>query len=259
LCSAFRSRTRSSSLGAFREAGYRAFHLDAKTRDDERRRIIAGLASGETQVLTNCGIIAEGVDVPALGCLVVLRPTQSLTLHLQMLGRVSRPAVGKANSIVLDHAGNVRRLGLPAEPHTWSLEGRAKKERETPSVKPCPFCWEMVPESARRCPYCHELIVATGGSEERMPDQRDGALVRVEDIDIPAFVGSRDRGSYARACRWAGDDPERLLIVCRRRGYSPGWVWHVLREAGKPERFAEVRDLIIGPEGGDHDGGGRRQ
>ena len=90
----------------FIEAGIPAAHIDGKSSDDDRRAAIEGLRTGAILVLCNCGLISEGVDLPLLGAVIMLRPTRSLALYLQMVGRALRPGIGK-RAIILDHAGNV--------------------------------------------------------------------------------------------------------------------------------------------------------
>ena len=94
---------------AFRRHGYRAEHLDGGTPRRERRDLIAALANGDVDILTNCGIVSEGLDVPGVEAAILLRPTRSLALYLQMVGRALRP--GKELAYVLDHAGNVTATG----------------------------------------------------------------------------------------------------------------------------------------------------
>jgi superfamily II DNA or RNA helicase len=125
---------------SFRDAGYRAAHLDGQTAAEERRALIAALGSGELDVLTNCGIISEGIDVPIVGAAILLRPTRSLALYLQMVGRVLRPAPGKTRAIILDHAGNFWEHGLPDDPRHWSLEGQSKKTRPMAAANPFRHC-----------------------------------------------------------------------------------------------------------------------
>jgi DNA repair protein RadD len=72
----------------------------------ERDRLIWGLATGEVEVLTSCDLISEGLDVPSVGAVILLRPTESLALAMQQIGRGMRPAEGKEHLCVLDHAGN---------------------------------------------------------------------------------------------------------------------------------------------------------
>ena len=116
--------------GAFVAAGVKAIHVDGETPAEERRAAIAALGSGELQVLSNCGLISEGVDVPAIGAAILLRPTASLALYLQQVGRALRPAPGKDRAIILDFAGNVSRHGLPDEPREWTLDAKPRRSRE---------------------------------------------------------------------------------------------------------------------------------
>jgi superfamily II DNA or RNA helicase len=91
----------------FQKAGVRAAHLDGGTPKEERDGILAKLARGEFEVVTNCGVLTEGVDIPDVSCIVLARPTQSMALFRQMVGRGLRPAHGKTDCVVLDHAGGV--------------------------------------------------------------------------------------------------------------------------------------------------------
>jgi len=80
---------------AFLEAGVRAGHIDGNTPKDEREAALAQLAAGDITVLTNCMVLTEGWDSPPVGCCVLARPTKSMGLYRQMIGRVLRPADGK--------------------------------------------------------------------------------------------------------------------------------------------------------------------
>ena len=83
----------------FRQHGVKALHVDGETPAAERRDAIAALGSGNLDVITNCNLFGEGVDVPNIGAVILLRPTVSLALHLQQIGRALRPAPGKVAQI----------------------------------------------------------------------------------------------------------------------------------------------------------------
>lgn len=100
----------------FREAGVSAAHVDGKTDAAERRRLIAALGTGELQVLTNVDLIGEGVDLPAIVAVILLRPTKSVARFLQSVGRALRPSPGKSEAIILDHAGCTWMHGMPDAP-----------------------------------------------------------------------------------------------------------------------------------------------
>src|SRR5262249_48190675 len=103
------------------ESEVRAEHLDGSTPKTERDAILARLRSGETEIVTNCAVLTEGWDMPAVGCLILARPTKQLGLFRQMVGRVLRPAEGKTDAIILDHSGAVYRHGLPEDHVEWTL------------------------------------------------------------------------------------------------------------------------------------------
>ncbi|MGD0107541.1 MAG: DEAD/DEAH box helicase [Rhodopila sp.] len=117
---------------AFREAGWRAQSLSGLTPVRERDAALLGLGTGAVQVVTSCELISEGLDVPSVGAVILLRPTQSLAMYLQQVGRGMRPAPDKAALIVLDHCGNIPRHGLPDDAHAWSLSGRVRRPGSAP-------------------------------------------------------------------------------------------------------------------------------
>jgi DNA repair protein RadD len=114
----------------FRRAGVLAEHIDGTTPIEERDRILALLASGKVELVTNAMVLTEGWDCPSVSCLVLARPTKSLGLYRQMVGRVLRPAPGKSDALILDHAGAVFEHRLPEDPVEWSLgeDQRAVKQ-----------------------------------------------------------------------------------------------------------------------------------
>lgn len=107
----------------FQRLGIAAEHVDGETDQRERKDVFERFDDGRLQVLVNCAIATFGVDVPAVSCIVLARPTKSVPLHLQMLGRGLRIAPGKADCLVLDHAGNVLVHGPAIEPRVWTLDG----------------------------------------------------------------------------------------------------------------------------------------
>jgi DNA repair protein RadD len=154
---------------AFAEAGIVAEHVDASTPANERAAIIERLRSGQTQVVTNCGILTEGWDFPDLACVILARPTLSRGLHRQMVGRVMRP--GKHPPVVLDHAGNVHAHGWPEDDENATLEGRESDggPGNGPRAKHCPGCDSAVPLLARECPECgHEFWSVESGPPEEI-------------------------------------------------------------------------------------------
>jgi DNA repair protein RadD len=210
----------------FIERGHKAVHLDEDTPKDERRALIKALATGEIHVITNCGLISEGLDVPAVEAVLLVRPTQSLSLYLQQVGRALRPAPGKDRALILDLAGNLYRHGMPDADREWSLEGKPRKQRERsemPRLRRCEACEAINPPKAKTCMACGADLKPTPQEQREI----EAELQRVEHLrHIQALRGM----SYREAMEWAGESEVRLHHVAAARGYKAGWVWHRKQE-----------------------------
>jgi superfamily II DNA or RNA helicase len=171
----------------FMGAGIPAASIDGSMDAGTRRELLSDLGTGRIKVLTSCALIGEGVDVPSVGGCILLRPTASTSLHLQMIGRCLRPSPGKAAAVVLDHVGNTLRLGHHLEPREWTLEGLAKRDREkAPSVKVCPQCFAAMASQAKQCGECGHTFAA----EARELQQVEGELVEYK--AFPSFGPYKD-------------------------------------------------------------------
>jgi superfamily II DNA or RNA helicase len=142
-----------SVCDAFKTAGIGAELLLGNTPD--REQVVADFAAHRIRVLVTVDVVSEGFDVPAASCAILLRPTQSLGLYLQQVGRVLRPAPGKEHAVILDHVGNVTRHGFPDDARDWSLDDRMRRSKGTPapSVRTCPECFAAF-KPAPICPVC---------------------------------------------------------------------------------------------------------
>lgn len=129
----------------FQENGIAAAHLDGTYSDIERDVILNKFRNKEIQVLTNCAIVSEGFDVPAIEVIQIVRPTTSLGLWLQILGRGLRPDSQKKFALILDHTDNVSRLGFPDEAHQWSLAPVAANKDYAKQCNNCGHCFKPMP------------------------------------------------------------------------------------------------------------------
>ena len=209
----------------FNRHGVAAASIDGTMDSSTREQLLGDLGAGRLKVLTSCQLIGEGVDVPSVAGAILLRPTQSVSLHLQMIGRCLRPQPGKT-AVILDHVGNVLRLGHHLEEREWSLDGVAKKDREkSPSVKICPKCFAALPSAKPTCPDCgHEFI-----AERRELVHINGELEEVTTV-------SRKR-EQARATTL-----QDLIQVGQRRNMKNpvGWARHVLAARETKGHWARV-------------------
>ena len=215
--------------GAFRAAGIRAASVSGATPADQRKRLIAGLGTGEVEVLSSCMIISEGTDIPSVGGAILMRPTASLSLYLQMVGRALRPAAGKQEAVILDHVGNAHRHGLPTDEREWNLAGRRRREGLSIPIKDCPLCFCSCPSAAQVCPDCGHLFLAEERDEQRRGlQQLEGELVEVTGAARHRPKPKRQQQGPRRTHPAAGCRTfEELLEREQERGYKSGWARHV--------------------------------
>tara|TARA_R110002050_G_scaffold295749_2_gene454958 strand:- start:54 stop:1505 length:1452 start_codon:yes stop_codon:yes gene_type:complete len=120
-----------SIVERYQENGIRAAHLDAKTPKPERTSILDSFKKGEITILSNVDIVSEGFDVPDCEAVQLARPTKSLVLYLQQVGRCMRTSPNKEHGFVLDNAGLWLEHGLSYLDRDWTLEGKKKRKKST--------------------------------------------------------------------------------------------------------------------------------
>jgi hypothetical protein len=199
----------------FAKAGVRAEHIDGLTPKAERDASLARLATGEIELVTNCMVLTEGWDCPPVSCVVLARPTKHMGLYRQMVGRVLRPAPGKADAIVIDHAGAVLEHGFVEDPVEWTLDPdlRAKSAAHAarcapggPKVLECSQCGGLR-VGGQACPCCGFL------------PQRPPKPVAVADGDLGRVVGGKAAPPQHDRHQWLA----MLTAIGMERGYKAGW------------------------------------
>ena len=210
----------------FRRAGVVAEHIDSTTPAEERDAILAKLAAGTVEVVSNAMVLTEGWDCPEASCLVLARPTRHHGPYRQMVGRVLRPAPGKTDALVLDHAGAVLEHGFVEEPVIWTLDQdkRAESPAQTsraqhraPGLTTCPEC-SAVRLEGRPCPQC-------GWRPQPKPQPVAVADGELGQVDHQRQVrGQAATPGEMLAC-YRG-----LLWMARERGYKQGWAAHKHKE-----------------------------
>lgn len=104
---------------SFCESGISAVAIDSDTSIEERERLIQQFKRGEIEVLCNVDIFSEGFDCPDIEFIQLARPTKSLSLYLQQVGRGLRVSEGKEKTIFLDNVGLYNRFGIPSLKRHW--------------------------------------------------------------------------------------------------------------------------------------------
>lgn len=159
-------------VSMFESFGIDAVMVHSKMTTKQRDENLAKFKSGQCQVMVNNGVLTTGFDHPGIDLIAMLRPTQSPGLWVQMLGRGTRPdyAEGfdltttegrlaaiansdKPNCLVLDFAGNTRRLGPINDPVTPKKKKKGKKAGTAP-VRVCEKCGTYNHASVKVCDNC---------------------------------------------------------------------------------------------------------
>ncbi len=109
-------------VNRYRKEGITAEFIDSNTNSDERKKIVDQFRNGEIQVLSNVNIFTEGFDCPDVEVVQLARPTKSLSLYLQQVGRAMRPCENKNYGIIIDNACLWEEHGLATQPFSWSLD-----------------------------------------------------------------------------------------------------------------------------------------
>ena len=201
---------------AFRDAGVLAEHIDGTTPIDEREEILAKLAAGTIEVLCNAMVLCEGWDSPAVSCLILARPTKSMPLYRQMVGRVIRSSPGKRDAVVCDHSGATLLHGLIEDKIHWTLapgekarnlEQIAREQHRTPGLATCPECG-AVRKQGQPCPSC-------GWRPQRRPvavETAEGELYEVGRAPVTPLAISREQ--FYRELAW----------YATRHNHKAGWI-----------------------------------
>lgn len=215
-------------VNEFNAAGIPARHVDGENPTHERDQAIKLFAEGKIKVLSNVDLFGEGFDLPSIEVAILLRPTQSLGLYLQQVGRALRTHPDKEEAIILDHVGNVERHGLPDEDREWSLAGRGPKRKGDKNtgigVKVCDQCFAAQLPGAEKCKFCGFEFI----KQPRTVEEVEGELVEVD----PKVLQMKKKSEQARA-----ESMEDLIQLAKDRGYKrpEGWAKHVFnaRQAKK--------------------------
>lgn len=238
---------------SFRGAGVEWAYVDADTPESERQAIWKDLDFGNLRGVSSVGCISVGWDHPIVSCLIMARPTASLGLWKQMLGRGSRPHPGKSEFIVLDHAGNTSRhapYGRFEDAVEWSLDGDAVREVNDVSGPQVKVCWgppvlmsgplgsirkfpcrQQFRAGPVECPFCGYPLPKASREVETVPGELGDmgmhpSLWAPHDLaDGIQPVKVADRRSFL----W------QMVGVAKKRGFKSAWVKNRFREKFQAE------------------------
>ena len=213
----------------FNAAGIDAAHIDGSTPKEERSRIIEGFRRGAIDILCNVDLISEGFDVPDCGCVIQLRPTQSLTLYMQQAMRCMRYKPNK-RAVIIDHVGNYARFGMPDADRIWTLEGKKKQKNEISKedevkAKQCPECFFTFEpkdenydhEGLLQCPECGHKFEK---KKQEEIEHESAELKKIEGFVLD-FKTPEECNSVAELQEYA-----------KKHGFKPGWAYYQAKKRG---------------------------
>jgi len=172
--------------------GVPSVYVHSKMKAHERDEAIRLYKSGEVRAIVNNNVLTTGFDAPHTDHIMVLRPTKSASLHVQLLGRGTRPAPGKVNCLVSDYARNIELLGPINDPKLPS--GKKGKKGGMAPVRICDECSAYSHASARFCENCgvefpvnikYQGIASTADVVAR---DEDDDFPQVEDFTVDRVV-----------------------------------------------------------------------
>ena len=204
----------------FQAAGHSADHVSGHDTDERRREVMKAFERGDTKVIFNCEVLTKGFDQPDVEVGIIARPTRSLSLHIQMLGRFLRVGGSREKKLILDHAGNIERLGFPDDPLPTTLDmgeqgaNSDTRQKDDPQPWNCPKCHALCAERTVTCLVC-------GYTKSR----------QAQEVEVKAGVLQRlSRGSDLKDRDLKQDVYSQLLYLADARQYSTGWASHKYRE-----------------------------
>lgn len=210
----------------FNKSGYNFKVLHGGLDDKTRASIINDLSNGKINGITSVNCVSEGTDIPVVSVALLLRPTLSLSTFLQQVGRSLRLSPGKKRAVILDHAGNTHRHGMPDSHREWSLTEDIKQSKKTEakeeSWRECPKCYGYISMNAEICPQCGTKYV-----KREIEDIKtiDGKLELVTEEDFEDKVIEIEKINWLKSVGVGDMTDSQLREYGKLMGYKSGWAW----------------------------------
>lgn len=219
----------------FNENGISAKHMDSKTPEQEREKILQEFKDGKFTILCNCNLISEGMTLPSANVGLLLRPTLSLPLFIQQACRVLTPVEGK-KAIIIDYVGNVFRHGMPTMDRDWSLKKKVKEydnenDDGTLRIRVCKECFSTF-EGGDVCPYCGAEYELTAIEIENIKEVQLKKVEEEKELKRQQYLSSvADKVQYYESVEqcttWA-----ELTEFAKMKNYKPGFAYVMAKRMG---------------------------
>lgn len=194
---------------ASRARGWTADYVTGDMAPGERDAKINAFKEGRTRILFNAMLLTTGFDSPHIDCIVMLRPTKSTGLYVQIMGRGLRKHPSKENTLILDFAGNVERHG-PIDQIKVKRKAEKGEGVSVAPVKECPNCQALVHAGVRECPECGNLF-PENESAKHGTEAADAVVVAA--LEKPRTY-TVDRVEYERYSKIGKPDSIKVTYWC---------------------------------------------
>ncbi len=232
-------RNAEKTRDAIRAHGVSCEMVTGETPLGERDRIIRDFRNGQIRCLTNAQVLTTGFDVPQIDMIAMLRPTLSVSLYVQLVGRGTRIADGKNDCLILDFAGNVRRHGpvdaVSVMPKSDKKDGdQGKVDVNSVRAKECPDCQSLMAINAASCRVCGHLWPREEKSRHEATADATVGILSTEAVppqQIPVVDWQAKRHEKIGS-------PDSLRVTFMA-GLSQVSEWVTVEHAGNPRQKAQ--------------------
>lgn len=219
----------------FNTRGITAEAVDATTPALVRDAAVQRFRDQKLKVLVNVNLFTEGIDLPNVDCVIMVRPTMSLALYMQFSMRCLNPRPGKT-AVIIDQVGNWERFGLPDADRDWKVLAKSKTSpakslnKGGVQVIQCPDCFDVVEKSDvedNTCPQCgYSPLVKKQGYQEQ-----DAELVEIKRSDrvkkIEKMISDKVLLNISDKTLGQLQSRKEFEAYAKLHGYKPGWVWYM--------------------------------
>lgn len=223
----------------FNARGITAEAVDATTPAQVRDTAVKKFRDQQLKVLVNVNLFTEGIDLPNVDCVIMVRPTMSLALFMQFSMRCLNPRPGKT-AVIIDQVGNWERFGLPNADRDWKALAKSKKAKSLKrcgvQVVQCPDCFGVVEKSEvedNTCPLCgYSPLVKKRDYEEQKAE-----LIEIKESEqvkrIKKIISDQVMLNVSTKRIDQLQSRKEFEAYAKLHGYKPGWVWYMLDKKRK--------------------------
>lgn len=225
----------------FNDRGITAEAVDATTPALVRDDAVKKFRDQKLKILVNVNLFTEGIDLPNVDCVIMVRPTMSLALYMQFSMRCLNPRPGKT-AVIIDQVGNWERFGLPNTDRDWKALAKSKAspakslKRDGVQVIQCPDCFGVVEKSEvedNTCPLCGYYPLV----RKRDYEEQKAQLVEIKASDqvkrIKKIISDQVMLNVSTKRVDQLQSRQEFQAYAKLHGYKPGWVWYMWNKKRK--------------------------